>query len=297
MSLDTSNDAYRELCLRTRAFAAEAARRGLGDASLFFWYHVVDLGDGLITPGSFDYRATLAQFHFPEDLRGMQVLDIGSATGFFAFEFERRGAEVVSVEVPSMAALDGFPGEATRDKIAKLERMVRAHSAYTDEEVRFLFRDSSEKQLWHHFIDGPFQLCMRALGSKLRRVYSTVYDLSPATVGREAFDLVFVGDVLLHVIDPLRALAACAALSRGTLMISQPIPPGGTGPAMVWVGGEEFGSYRLSWWLPNEHCLVQILHKLGFPEVRVAGRPTVTVEPIGHVCQSTVLHASRPARG
>jgi tRNA (mo5U34)-methyltransferase len=296
MSMDTTSDAYEQFRQQTHAFAVDAARRGLGDASLYFWYHVVDLGGGLVTPGSFDYRATLPHFHFRDDLRGTSVLDVGSATGFFAFEFERRGADVVSVELPTMGALDGFPGEGTRDKIAKLERMVHAHSAYTDKEVCFLFRECSEGQLWHYFLDGPFQFCHRALGSKVRRVYSTVYDLQATTVGLEAFDLVFVGDVLLHVIDPLQALAACAALCRGTLVISQAIPPGVTGPAMAWVGGDELGADSVSWWLPNEDCLTQILRKLRFPHVRVAGRHTVTVQPIGHTYEATVVHASRDAR-
>ena len=51
----------------------------------FFWYHTIDLGDGLVTPGCYDYRETVKDFHFPSDLRGKKVLDVGSATGFFAF--------------------------------------------------------------------------------------------------------------------------------------------------------------------------------------------------------------------
>ena len=56
----------------------------------FFWYHTVDLGDGIITPGVYDYRKELEHFHFPDVMSGMRVLDVGSATGFFAFEFEKR---------------------------------------------------------------------------------------------------------------------------------------------------------------------------------------------------------------
>jgi hypothetical protein len=55
----------------------------------FFWYHSVDLEDGIVTPGDYDYRYSLDAFQFPDDMRGMKVLDVGSATGFFAFEFER----------------------------------------------------------------------------------------------------------------------------------------------------------------------------------------------------------------
>ena len=35
----------------------------------------------------------------PNDLKGLRVLDIGTWDGFFSFEFERRGAEVLSIDV------------------------------------------------------------------------------------------------------------------------------------------------------------------------------------------------------
>src|SRR5262249_39711442 len=74
---------------RTRAISFPGLDR-------FYWYHSVDLGDGLVTPGQYDFRECLAAFHFPEDMSGMKVLDVGSATGFFAFECEKRGADVVA---------------------------------------------------------------------------------------------------------------------------------------------------------------------------------------------------------
>ena len=94
---------------RSREFTERATAMGLADADRYYWYHTVDLGDGLVTPGMYDYRETIASFGFPEDMTGMTVLDVGSATGFFAFEFERRGARVVSVELPSLRDLDRFP--------------------------------------------------------------------------------------------------------------------------------------------------------------------------------------------
>ena len=39
-------------------------------------------------------------------MRGMTVLDIGPAHGFFAFEFERRGAIVTTAELPSWSEHD-----------------------------------------------------------------------------------------------------------------------------------------------------------------------------------------------
>src|SRR5437899_3009888 len=101
-------------------FEAGAVSAGLADASRYYWYHTVDVGGGLVTPGSYDYRETIGQFGFPENMSGMTVLDVGSATGFFAFEFERRGARVVSVELPSLRDLDRFPGQDVENSLRKI---------------------------------------------------------------------------------------------------------------------------------------------------------------------------------
>ncbi len=40
----------------------------------------------------------IAQFPIPRDLRGKRVLDIGTWDGFFAFEMEKRGADVMAID-------------------------------------------------------------------------------------------------------------------------------------------------------------------------------------------------------
>ncbi len=59
------------------------------------WFHTIDLGDGLITPGQKDTPAEVAHLHLPADLSGRTVLDIGAYDGFYSFEAERRGARRV----------------------------------------------------------------------------------------------------------------------------------------------------------------------------------------------------------
>ena len=56
------------------------------------WFHRLDLGDGLSTPGEDDTPEKLKALHLPQDLRGRTVLDVGAWDGFFSFEAERRGA-------------------------------------------------------------------------------------------------------------------------------------------------------------------------------------------------------------
>jgi tRNA (mo5U34)-methyltransferase len=56
------------------------------------WYHQIDLGDGIVTPGVDDTPSRMAPLELPSDLSGKSVLDIGAWDGVFSFEAERRGA-------------------------------------------------------------------------------------------------------------------------------------------------------------------------------------------------------------
>jgi tRNA (mo5U34)-methyltransferase len=65
------------------------------------WYHSIALPGGEITPGlqtSDQLPRRVRMFPIPDDLRGKRVLDIGAWDGWFSFEMERRGANVVAVD-------------------------------------------------------------------------------------------------------------------------------------------------------------------------------------------------------
>lgn len=276
--------------------AADFSRRsqelGVGDVSRYYWYHTIDLGQGLVTPGLYDYRDTFDSFHLPADMRGMNVLDVGSATGFFAFEFERRGAQVVSVELPSLAEIDRFPGQTTEQVVDKIRQMLPPMTPggqmgmYTTEELYF------------YLLEGAFRFCQKRLGSNVKRHYSTVYNLSAASleksVGVSAFDLIFLGDILVHTLNPLLALAAVAPLCKSTLILSQVMPEEPKGqPAMIYMGGEDPVQDDVFWWSPNQLCFIQLLKKLGFRKVEEAGCNQGVLRPSGFPFQRTVLHACR----
>jgi tRNA (mo5U34)-methyltransferase len=65
------------------------------DVSSINWFHTIDLGNGIVTPGDDDSPAKLKQLSFPKNLSGKTFLDIGAWDGFFSFEAERRGASRV----------------------------------------------------------------------------------------------------------------------------------------------------------------------------------------------------------
>jgi tRNA (mo5U34)-methyltransferase len=59
------------------------------------WYHQINLGNGIVTPGVDDSPYRLARLDLPASFAGKSVLDIGAWDGFFSFEAERRGARRV----------------------------------------------------------------------------------------------------------------------------------------------------------------------------------------------------------
>jgi tRNA (mo5U34)-methyltransferase len=59
------------------------------------WFHRINLGHGVLTPGIDDTPAKLARLRLPESFTGRSVLDIGAWDGFFSFEAEKRGASRV----------------------------------------------------------------------------------------------------------------------------------------------------------------------------------------------------------
>jgi tRNA (mo5U34)-methyltransferase len=279
---------------RTRVFLERARQLGYMDLSSYYWFHTIDLGNGLVTPGTYDYRDALDSFAFPVDMHGAKVLDIGSATGFFSFEFEKRGAQVTSVELPSLSDIDCFPGETNYHTIRKLANMMPSHSSYSHDQVDSLFQAPRLRELYDSFLEGPFQFCRQVLKSQVQRCYSTIYDLSPEKTGEKYFDYVFVGDVLIHTIYPLKALASAAALCRGTLILAQILPePDLELPVMVYVGGDRPGEDDVSWWVPNYSCFNLMLKKLGFSSIKLVGYNEGRLLPGGGHYKRAIIHASR----
>ena len=67
----------------------------------------------------FDHRDLVPHYGLPHDLRGQRALDIGSGDGFWAFELERRGAEVTSYDIESFRDVDLPP--ALKGKIIAVD--------------------------------------------------------------------------------------------------------------------------------------------------------------------------------
>ena len=203
------------------------------------WYHTIDLGGGIVTPGWFDLRPLLGQYPIPDRLDGMRVLDVATFDGFWAFEFERRGAaEVVALDIDSFAEVDMAP---------RIRRQKSA--AYLAQRTGL-----------------GFQLAAEALGSRVRRVCLNVYELSPEKVGK--FDVVFISDVLLHLMNPMKALANVCSVTAGKAIIVDVYNPVLPAKLMSYESGETHNT----WWDFSFGALEQMIRDAGFSSVDLHAR-------------------------
>jgi tRNA (mo5U34)-methyltransferase len=65
------------------------------------WWHSFELPGGSLIQGVSELasqKMRIAQFPIPQDLTGKRVLDVGAWDGWFSFEMERRGAEVLAID-------------------------------------------------------------------------------------------------------------------------------------------------------------------------------------------------------
>lgn len=217
--------------------AASAAGSLAGRVDSIAWYHTIELPGGVVTPGAYDHRELVPHYGLPDSLAGMRVLDANTFDGFWAFEFERRGAdEVIAADIARYAEID-FPPQA---------RAVLAQEGLDAE------------------VGTGFRIAREALGSRVEHRHCSVYDLNPEVFG--TFDLVHVGDLLLHLESPTRALRAIRSVTRGRAMIVDCFDPGlGTETTVRYRGGWE----NVVWWLPSLNALAQMIIDAGFSEVEV----------------------------
>jgi tRNA (mo5U34)-methyltransferase len=227
---------------------ATTANKNLADdVAQLNWYHSIDLGDGLVTPGWFDLRPTRDAVPLPRSLAGRRCLDVGTWDGYWAFEMERRGADsVLAIDIDDPERWD-WPASRQRERVAGGRNIVDR------------FKGDAR----------PFDVAKRALGSSVERVDMSVYDVSSERIGE--FDLVFIGSLLLHLRDPVGALMRLHSVCRGEAVIADTID---VIPSLL---RRRTPTARLEavarpwWWLPNVAGLERMVASAGFDVVERSG--------------------------
>jgi tRNA (mo5U34)-methyltransferase len=233
------------------------------------WYHTLDLPDGTTTPGWFDTRAAPAEAGLPSSLAGKRCLDVGTFDGFWAFEMERRGArEVVALDVDDPTSLDWPYDERHRGPALVAQ--------------------------WGTGRGPGFAAAAEALGSTVRRVGCSVYDLDEAVGGR--FDLVLCGALLLHLRDPIAALERMREVCDGELLLVEHLDPTLELVARR-VPSARFAPDWDQWWRANSAGLAAMVDRAGFDVVWSSRRFLVPFGPGAPTQQRAGrLHALAAAR-
>ena len=208
-----------------------ARAQGLID-SVDPWYHRIEVLPGLTTPGVNDSQLVLRALDLPADLSGLRVLDIGTRDGFFAFECERRGAEVV--------AIDYMPPEDTGFLVAR--ELLGSNIEFVQDNVYDL---SYQKY-------GGFDLVL---------FLGVLYHLRDPMLALDRIWDLCRGRLIVEtqMIDD-------AFLTGDGEFVRLPDlhPQLSTAPLMQFYPGDSLNGDPTCVWAPNEACMRAMLEEVGF---------------------------------
>jgi SAM-dependent methyltransferase len=213
------------------------------------FYHTMELpGVGLI-PGNWDLRAGVDDYLGRVSLAGKRVMEIGPASGFLTFEMEKRGAQVVAVEVTDEKGWDFVPYEPG---------MMEPIYGPRHEQMRRL--------------KNAFWFAHAAHQSQAKLWYGDVYQL-PDALGR--FDVAVMTAVLLHCHSPLQIVEQCARRAS-TLVITDMFYAELAGRAVCRLASTRANHRWDTWWHFSPDLFVEFAAVMGFTDT------TVTTHVQGH---------------
>jgi len=207
------------------------------------WWHTMEL-DGVMTPGRDFTMEKLATIKMPANLKGKKVLDVGAWDGFFSFEAERRGAEVLAIDTVMWKEGPTFNSQKNRETF--------------------------------HTGKRGFNFARKILNSKVKDKEMEVMDLSKETVGE--FDLVLCLGILYHMENPLGMIRRMAEITKNLLILESHYDLGKVKePVMRFYPNKECNNDPGTWWGANPECINAMLKVSGFKEIQVVHRENTRI--------------------
>jgi SAM-dependent methyltransferase len=208
------------------------------DVADCYFYHTMELpGHGVIQGRDWDLRGRVDEYLGKVDFAGQRVLEIGPASGFLTFEMEKRGAEVVSVEVTAEHGWDFVPYPT-----ARLQEVFGPR--------RIVMQQLKNSYWFSH----------AALQSNANVHYGDVYNL-PGALGK--FDIAVLGAVLLHCRDPLRIVEQCGKMAKSLIIIDK-FHPDLEGAPVCRLAPTPENFFWHTWWHFSTQFFTQFLAVMGF---------------------------------
>ena len=154
-----------------------------------WFYHSMDIPGIGAVHGAWDMRGKFKEYMGGLDVRGRTFLDVGTASGFLLFEAEKHGANVTGFDAESGAQFQVIPGRGAHD--------------YSDG-----FRQ----------MQNGFWLAHKAFKSRAKVIYGDIYRMSELV---PKHDIVLVGQILVHLRDPLGAIQQASLVANDYLVITE----------------------------------------------------------------------------
>jgi O-methyltransferase len=212
------------------------------------FYHSMELPGAGAIAGQWDIRPDFDNYTGGFDWAGKSILDVGTCTGFIAFELERRGARATAFDADSVARFSWVPFAGT-----------------IYHQNRGAWNAASEVGLTAY--KNAFWFAWHAQQSQTRVVYGDITRLADLLPQQ---DIVLACAVLEHLSDPITVIGQCARLAREAVVIGftpldmdeEPVMR----PLQPWTLEHPYVWWRLSLGLYR-----QVFRQLGFEiEVRPA---------------------------
>jgi SAM-dependent methyltransferase len=218
-----------------------AAPRHVTSLQYCHFYHTMDLPEVGTIEGKWDLRGRLKEYIGGVDVAGKRVLDVGCASGFLSFGMEQMGAEVVSFDADIAERVHMLPFPES-DYIKDYEKWKAGTNT-------FLF-----------MLKNSYWFAHRLLKSKNKACYGDIYGL-PEGVGM--FDVAVVGQILIHLRDPISALAAVAKHTNDYLVIAEGMVDSDETKAVFHARANRGGPEWL-WWQYSTGMYKELIAILGF---------------------------------
>lgn len=205
------------------------------------WYHCFDLPDGRYIHGRWDFRGQEDGLLGNIPYRGKSVLEVGPASGFLTRAMEKRGADVLCVDVDPSSNWDIAP---------RLDRDTEAYAKARTNGIKALW-----KGWWY---------TRNAFNGNSRIVYSGAksIDLFPAEL---TFDIALVSCVLQHFENPYVILSKIAKRCQTIVVTDLYFPRlDMPGRALAEFVPAKRNNDLGSWWLLSASTVTQMMETLNF---------------------------------